>query len=327
MIKKENAVGLISVPHGLHQTMDKLVQAQLRTAKQYSEAVEFQFQAARRPRILESIHDSTNRINSLYRSANFSKANLHRQKEIQKKLRASLIETQRYENMLGKLFAQIPKERRTKMYMAMQFWPIRDNRLIRYLVRREITKDGLGEAITSYYKEKKWEELRKMVCLWKPLGIDEGRHKILKDCLEILIRMDGDDVNAANVLLPTLVCQFEGIIDDTDGVSKKAKGIKTMMQLSPSELNSNTILLGIIVEVFGCSTAFANDKAAGKHRINLNRHKLNHGEKILLDYGSEENVIRLFIYINEVIRFSWEEQSAINSNTPDTEQNSMDLKQ
>ncbi len=53
-------------------------------------------------------------------------------------------------------------------------------------------------------------------------------------------------------------------------------------------------------------TAKANDI------INLNQHKIQHSDSIFLDYGNEDKIVRVFLYINFMIKIITGMQNALS---------------
>lgn len=312
MKKIKSTGGLLKAPYELHRTMIDLAQAQVRAAQEVSTALLIVERQSRSRGQIQSIIDNAENLYGLTKSGNFV-TDLSKHGRLLEKARASLAFAEEKREELRRLASEYSKEYEVTMYMAMRFWPSRESKLVRYLARQEIKKNELDGAIYNYYKKNDWSELRKMVRLWKPLGLASSRRKILEDCLEAFVMLNASDINISNVVVPTLMCQFDGIIRDTEGVSKSPKDNVPMMSLSPAELSHNSVLFGIIFEIFKREDHFSKSKTEGTNPINIHRHKINHGDQILLDYGYPENVIRMFIYINEVAHFAFRNQLGENT--------------
>ncbi len=194
-----------------------------------------------------------------------------------------------------------------KIVLISHVWPINDSELISYLVKNNGSSDEFDERVLQFYRKNNWRQLRRVIDRWNQFEAINDRLPILRDCFETLnlITRTEIDINAANVIVPTLVCQLEGVIGDYDEKIKNIYRNKTKNAITPFEiLDENYGLFPFIVgTVFMASSDFIKAKEKGENLINIHRNKINHGDKDLLDYGTEENTIRLFLYIDAAIDF------------------------
>lgn len=196
-------------------------------------------------------------------------------------------------------FEKLGRSTVTAGTMLMLLWPVSDTDLIDHLAQGEIDiTQNWGSRIIAYYQKNDWEKLETMVQSWQDSFYVNDRFQILSDCFDTLKSTYNTDTNVANAIVPTLVCQLEGIVRDGGLLPRKGK----VNGVPFDNHNAENHILAIIAEVFCGSEKFENAKKKGLNITNINRHKINHGDRAVLDYGSDESLIRLFLYINEAIR-------------------------
>lgn len=238
-----------------------------------------------------------------------------------------------------KVMDSIPPEMWVRVRLSSGFWVIEDEEIIAHLTENRHSGINQEEYICEYYSADGWRKLGLIVEKWAECKAIKHRYPILKDCFETLKLAQDKDINIANVIIPTLIAQIEGLkreileipseefkaqIQTQLGVSlvpangkqsKKAKSDeRELLQFLIAEHLSESCAFTfyeIIGELFKNSYDFTKEKENGDNVINLNRHKIQHGDRILLDYGSEENLVRLFLYIDFMIKIIAGMQNAL----------------
>ena len=224
-----------------------------------------------------------------------------------------------------KLFDAIHHEGRTKIKLKSGFWFIEEQKIISHLtLHKDINHE---DYICEYYSADGWNKLSAIVQKWSECEPIQDRYAILKDCFNAVKLADGKDINIANAVIPTLINQIEGIQKEMkeDIIIELKNEIETKFSISlfPKDgkqvKNDETEQLKfriakylyeshfvnfheIINGLFKNSYEFVQEKEKGENITNLNRHKISHGEKISLDYGTKENLIRLFLCIDSIVK-------------------------
>ena len=161
-----------------------------------------------------------------------------------------------------------------------------------------------------------WALLDKMYQSWKENPLFKNRCKILKDCINIIKKGDKLKINYANIVLPTLIIQIDGLISDfllANNLSwgslyedktyrnSSKKGRKTLIrenspEVMDSELDSlaNDIFLDILFQSSQIGRPL-------KTPFNFNRHKIIHGENTR--YGRKDYLIRALLIIDFISHF------------------------
>ena len=207
---------------------------------------------------------------------------------------------------LDRAFKKIPnfsQEDIIRCRLILICWPIDndDTALLEYMLTNDPQdSEQLDQLMCEYYFENDWERLRNLCESWKNNSELGERLPILQSCLQSFLKLSGDrKINVGNAIIPALVSQLEGIrCDKKLSKSEKEFSIDDLPFFNAGGLQT----LAVINEVFKGSSAFVKEKREGINRVNLNRNKINHGSKKLLDYGSVENVLRLFMMIDAAIK-------------------------
>jgi len=236
-----------------------------------------------------------------------------------------------FKNLMGSFHPEMWVEFR----LRSGYWIIEDKNVINYLVENRSELRNLESFIIKYYSENSWQKLDVIVEGWNDCSKISERLPILKDCFEAVRISDGSNFNVANVVIPTLVAQIEGIKEELldipsdefrDRVKGRvsfefipANGALTNGQKKKGKKQDEEFLCHFIEEAFSTHYAYAfyeiiinglfknsyefdEDKKKDNNPINLNRHKILHGDKALLDYGTQENLVRLFLYLDFIIK-------------------------
>lgn len=167
----------------------------------------------------------------------------------------------------------------------------------------------INKLFIDYFYANNFVELENFLATWSTNPIFKPRIKILKDC--VIALKESRQSNAANVILPTLIAQIEGIFIELCkqkvGVSlKKTKWIdkngtemsrKNLENLVKTNFKSNDLLLDLTIDFYFVilfQTAYHGQSLSTP--FTFNRHKIMHGEN--LRYGRHDNVIRAFLVLD-----------------------------
>ena len=147
---------------------------------------------------------------------------------------------------------------------------------------------------------------------WKNKAILKKRVKILDDCVQALKSISCKKINKANILLPTLIVQIDGILTDylelkhipwdcTYDDFIQGKKIKRIGRKSQFQKNRTKLMTTQLDEL--ANDIFLNILFQGSQKgrplktpFNFNRHKIIHGENVL--YGRSDYLIRALLVID-----------------------------
>lgn len=171
---------------------------------------------------------------------------------------------------------------------------------------------AINRLYTDYFSRNNWRNLEKLVDDWQDKGPIKRRWKILRDCVLALKKIRNGKINEANVILPTLITQIDGILSDyliskdiiwkvayddhivgskIIKVGRKSQYTKNKSSVLNPDLDNlaNDIFLNILFQK-------AQKGKPLKTPFNFNRHKILHGENV--KYGKKDYLIRAFLVID-----------------------------
>jgi len=174
--------------------------------------------------------------------------------------------------------------------------------------RQEKVINGL---FIKYFVAKNWHKLEIMVKDWKNKPLFKKRYKILADCVETVKILGKKEINEANVVLPTLITQIDGVLtdylnskniqwhgdwtDDKNGRKAQFKNTKPKVLTTQLDDLANDIFLNILFQ--------RSQKGKPlKTPFNFNRHKIIHGENV--KYGRKTYLIRAFMVLDLIAHLS-----------------------
>ena len=73
---------------------------------------------------------------------------------------------------------------------------------------------AINNVFIDYFADNNWENLNNMVNNWNSNPLFQKRRKILSDCVKTIILSENYGINAANVVLPTIITQIDGVISE-----------------------------------------------------------------------------------------------------------------
>lgn len=163
------------------------------------------------------------------------------------------------------------------------------------------TYKKVNKLFISYFFGNNFKELKDMLLRWKNSVFFKKRMKIIKDCIYFVISNQNRNINVVNVVLPSLIAQIDGIINDylvykTGHSINSYKDIKINFKLNrPKILTSelDNLINEIILEIF-LQTSYKSIPL--KTPYYFNRHKIMHGENIR--YGRLDYLIKSFLILD-----------------------------
>ena len=191
------------------------------------------------------------------------------------------------------------------------------------VMKLDQTKGRHDKAVNSlfieYYKAEDWQNLGIMVSGWKENPLLRNRYKILMDCVQVIKMATKTGINEANVVLPTLITQIDGVLTDylnskglqwdsdyDDWVDTKTgkvrkvgrktqfKNAKPKVLTTPLDDLAIDIFLNILFQRSQKGKPLATP-------FNFNRHKIIHGENV--KYGRKDYLIRAFMVLDLLTYF------------------------
>ncbi len=188
-------------------------------------------------------------------------------------------------------------------------------RLVRIYKRKENKiklQKQIDKQIIGVVKQDNWVLLEILINRWEEKGtlFSAERIQIYRDCLKIIRRFGKQ--TSANVVLPTLIAQIEGLWLDllkNKGVNienyyheERKKYGKITLKKQKKELfqliNDNDINEQVFFEILTGVLFCDSDKMSGD--IDFRRHKIMHGR--VSDYGDIASVIKAFFIIDYLSR-------------------------
>lgn len=224
----------------------------------------------------------------------------------------------------------IPRIVLIRINLELNFWLIDDENIIEYFCSNPLSNIDQERYICKFYSTNNWEKLAYIVDQWASCKQIENRYSILNDCFKILKTIQDKNINVANAIIPTLIAQLEGIkneilnipsneyIDNINaqiGISINSDNRETSKQIFKKDLELFHFYISdqfsrkyadfyfeMNSQIFKNSFKYKKEKNEGLNISTIHRHSILHGDPILLNYGSEPNVVRLFLYLDFMIK-------------------------
>ena len=163
------------------------------------------------------------------------------------------------------------------------------------------TYKRVNELFIAYFFNNNFYELKELVKKWDKVPLFKKRMKILKDCISFISENKNKKINIANIVLPVLIVQIDGIINDylvlkTGQPARTFGDIKTAFRSTRSKVLTSkldNLINDIILDVF-LQTSYKYIPLQKPY--NFNRHKILHGENI--KYGRMDYLIKSFLILD-----------------------------
>jgi hypothetical protein len=167
-------------------------------------------------------------------------------------------------------------------------------------------KDGrqdkaVNQLFIRYFEADDWQALEYIASGWSKSPFFKSRYKIIVDCVLTVKSGSKASINVSNVVLPTLIIQIDGILNDY----MRAKGLSyigyngrnTVLQTNPLPVSLPAALEDVASEVF-LNILFQRSQTGQPLATpyNFNRHKILHAEKTA--YGRKDYLIRAFMVLD-----------------------------
>jgi hypothetical protein len=168
---------------------------------------------------------------------------------------------------------------------------------------RHVTK-----LFIDYFSSNAWANLIRMVDGWSGIVPFNKRMPIFRSCIKTLQMADREKFNGANVVLPALIGQIEGLWNDYLHIKQfphvsSYKTRKAQFRTHTSQQISNHHLkLG---QDLALDVLFQNSRPGHplSNPFYFNRHKILHGES--LNYGRNNYVVRAFMILDFIASLDW----------------------
>lgn len=222
---------------------------------------------------------------------------------------------------INNFIQSIPPEHLIKFRLHSENWLVNDEKLLNKIKEESyLESDLLAQYIIKYYKNNGWSKLRIIVICWDD-AINQDRIDIFLSAINNAKTTETNDIHFLTV--PALIAQIDGLIRDL--YSLLPKEIKKRIESEITENLPDDIkakrhdtrqdeIIGsiaelvdywsaeILQEVIYNSLFKSSNKITEDQGYSLYRHKIMHGDKDFLNYGNEENFVRLILYADFIVR-------------------------
>jgi hypothetical protein len=173
---------------------------------------------------------------------------------------------------------------------------------------------AVNELFISFFEANNWRNLEHLVRGWKNDVLLKKRYKILMDCVGFSKSSQKSKINKANIILPTLITQIDGVLTDylnskgiqwgvdyddlIDKKTGKVRRIRRKTQFKKSKAQALTTQLDDLANDIFLNILFQRSQR-GKPLatpFTFNRHKIIHGESV--KYGRTDYVVRAFMVLD-----------------------------
>lgn len=217
------------------------------------------------------------------------------------------------------IIRSVPQEQFLKIRLYSERWPISDE-LLSLAVENDLYENtAVIQFVIDFYKVNDWQRLEMLVHSWLTV-IQAERVKILLSVIKAVKNAKDEDVH--DLTITTLIAQIDGLVRDLYSILPKdirkrveeeiRKDLPVVIHEKRPDVRKD-VMVQTIAEVvdywsaemlqeaiysglFRDSNQISNDD-----NYSLFRHKIMHGDKEYLGYGSEENFIRLILYADFII--------------------------
>lgn len=160
---------------------------------------------------------------------------------------------------------------------------------------------AVNQLFIRSFEANDWQLLDHMAGGWSKSPFFKSRYKIITDCILTVKSGSKAGINVSNVVLPTLIIQIDGILNDymhAKGLSYNGYNSRnTVLQTNPLPVTLSTELEDVASEVF-LNILFQRSQTGQPLAtpFNFNRHKILHAEKTA--YGRKDYLIRAFMVLD-----------------------------
>lgn len=211
-----------------------------------------------------------------------------------------------------------PSDYFIKVRLRSQYWLIMDSVVLDKINDLSPAYEEMGQVVVEYYKENSWKKLEDKVESWKPY-ISE-RIELFSAFLYLTKEITSGESHKATV--PAIIAQIDGLIRELRSLlpnEAKARIQQEILANLPEDLKGkkvdtrNEVAVQVVAEVVDFWSAemlqeiifeglFRDSKdidSEGSYL--LFRHKILHGDPSYLSYGTEENFVRLMLYVDFLV--------------------------
>lgn len=172
--------------------------------------------------------------------------------------------------------------------------------------RRGNQRKAMNRLFIEHYTNNNYQELVELVESWNTNPLLQKRLKILRDCVAVMQHAKEGKYNAANVVIPTLIAQIDGVLTDfmkTKGLTKQGNrwfdatgnAVKWHKAFDLHTLRDDLFDAGnhVFVKVLFQDALYGQPL---KRKTTFSRHKIMHGEN--MGYGYLAHAIRAFLVLD-----------------------------
>jgi hypothetical protein len=171
--------------------------------------------------------------------------------------------------------------------------------------RKGNQRKAMNRLFVEYYSSNNFEQLTVLVNNWSANSFFQPRIRLLQDCVAVMQHAQGK-YNAANVVIPTLLAQIDGVQTDflrTKGIYRRrhmwvdASGARVNWHQTFEHLTMDDTVFHTGARMFLkilFQTAYHGENL--KTPTTFSRHKIIHGE--YTRYGTRVNAIRAFLILD-----------------------------
>lgn len=165
---------------------------------------------------------------------------------------------------------------------------------------------AVNAIFVGYFKQNRWEPVESMAASWKSSRYLKSRYKIISDCVTTMRTAD-PSVNIANVVLPTLIVQIDGIIDDyleANGqphLAYRRRNTHLAANPLPTSLSNDlgNAARDAFIEVLFKNTQDPQGRPVAV-TMHFNRHKILHAQ--FRQYGKDAYLVRAIMLLDILSR-------------------------
>lgn len=163
---------------------------------------------------------------------------------------------------------------------------------------------AVNKLFVDHFSSNNWQNLEEMVRGWENNPLFKKRMNILIDCVKTLRQIKGKKINEANVVLPTLIAQIDGVFMDylePKGVTRNASYEVKKSNFRKYKTAVLSSQLDDLVDNFLLNILYHGTWKQGKPLktpFGFNRHKIIHGENVR--YGRIDYVVRAFMILDRL---------------------------
>lgn len=210
--------------------------------------------------------------------------------------------------------------------LKSRYWIVVDDEVFSQLCQIEdADEEALESFLVEHYLKDDCAAMTHLLEGWRACPAIQERMPIFEAVLATVKRLANDPkINVTNAVLPTLIAQLDGLKDDLIKSIpielQHQKRLELKQDNAVEKVNHYDIVTYCIEEMINTFSAlmladvifdvlFKHGNKIIQQDEGVFRNKILHGDKEFLDYGTKENLVRVFLYVDFVIKLIAEVQS------------------